>query len=328
MVDGAAATERQPADSIASANAHVHIWSTDVATARERFSYWREAVSTAVFGIGIQAAPERFSARITGRTCGALRFAMSESTGYDIVRGRREIDSGATDHCSIYLQLSGQTISEVNGETVVFNPNDIGIYDGRQTFRAAHSGRRAIAVLPRAMIDQRAPWLRQSVSLKLTSDSPYADLVRGHVVKLSSPDSELTENAVKVLSENLCNLIALATADDLGPRLATDLQIEALLTFCRQNLHDFELSPQLVADRFGISVRTLHSRFRQIGQTFGRWVLENRLEACGAALRDRNQRDLKISEIAYRWGFNDLSYFNKAFRARFDRKPSEWRNES
>ena len=40
----------------------------------------------------------------------------------------------------------------------------------------------------------------------------------------------------------------------------------------------------------------------------------------------RNARS-KISEIAYRWGFNDLSHFNKAFRERFGRTPGEWRNE-
>jgi len=43
-------------------------------------------------------------------------------------------------------------------------------------------------------------------------------------------------------------------------------------------------------------------------------------------LRDENQRASNISEIAYRWGFNDLSHFNKAFRARFDMTPREWRN--
>jgi AraC-like DNA-binding protein len=325
MVDGATTTESELEASLPAAQTHVDIRSTDVLMARERLSYWREAVTSKVFGISIAAAPERFAARISGRACGALRFAMSESTGYEIARGRREIESAPSDHVSIYLQLTGQTISEVNGETVTFAPNDIGLYDGRQEFRAAHSGRRAIAVLPRAMLEQRAPWLRQRQSLKLPSDSPFADLVQAHIIKLTA--AELSETATKVLTENLCNLIALATADDLGPSLPSDLQIEAILTFCRQNLHDFELSPQLVAARFGISVRTLHSRFRQIGQTFGRWVLEHRLEACSAALRDRNQRDLKISDIAYRWGFNDLSYFNKAFRARFERKPTEWRSD-
>jgi AraC-like DNA-binding protein len=56
-------------------------------------------------------------------------------------------------------------------------------------------------------------------------------------------------------------------------------------------------------------------------------VLENRLDTCRAALRDDRQRALNISEIAYRWGFSDLSHFNKTFRQRFDCTPGEWRNE-
>ena len=92
------------------------------------------------------------------------------------------------------------------------------------------------------------------------------------------------------------------------------------------HLHDTDLSPQHAADHVGISLRTLHSRFAQIGQTFGHLVLQSRLEACARALRDPNQRLLNISEIAYRWGFNDLSHFNRAFRAHFDMSPGEWRN--
>jgi AraC family transcriptional regulator, positive regulator of tynA and feaB len=55
-------------------------------------------------------------------------------------------------------------------------------------------------------------------------------------------------------------------------------------------------------------------------------VLDNRLAACREALRDQNQRGLNISEIAYRWGFNDLSHFNKTFRAQFNQTPRDWRH--
>ena len=124
-------------------------------------------------------------------------------------------------------------------------------------------------------------------------------------------------------------LLALASAHDVATnRLPPETQMEAILAFCRQQLHDPELSPQRVADRFGISVRTLQSRFRQIGQTFAEWVRDERLKACSTALRDPAQRGLHISEIAYRWGFGDLSHFNKSFRTRFDRTPRQWRNES
>jgi AraC family transcriptional regulator, positive regulator of tynA and feaB len=132
---------------------------------------------------------------------------------------------------------------------------------------------------------------------------------------------------MSLLGENLCNLLALATSTDVAPSaLQPELQMEALLAFCRQNLHDCELSPQKAADHLGVSVRTVHLRFKQIGQTFGRFVLESRLEACRTALGDDNQRAIKISEIAYRWGFNDLSHFNKAFRTRFDITPRDLRS--
>ena len=173
----------------------------------------------------------------------------------------------------------------------------------------------------------RAPWLRRRPIRKLTSNSPFIDLARRHLLELTSDESTLNESEANLLTVNFCNLLTLASARDVAlNRLRADVQIEALLAFCRQNLHDSELSPQRVADHLGISVRTLHSRFKIIGQSFGRWVLDNRLDACRTALRDQNQRALNISEIAYRWGFNDLSHFNKVFRARFDQTPREWRN--
>ena len=102
-------------------------------------------------------------------------------------------------------------------------------------------------------------------------------------------------------------------------------EIGRQLAFCRQHLHEADLSPQRVADGLGMSVRTLHWRFKQTGQTFGRWVRDNRLDGCAVALRDPNQRTFNISDVAYNWGFNDLSHFNKAFRARFSMTPREWR---
>ena len=312
-----------------SAKAEVNVWSTDAIRESERVSYWRDAICQAVFSISIEASPERFSARIAARSSGALRFAKSESTGYRLVRTRRDIESAPADHYSIYLQMSGQTITTVGENTIPFYANDIAIYDGLRPFRAVHGGRRAIAMVPRAMIDARAPWMHRRPPRKLAAHSPFVDLARRHLLELSADDSVLSENATSLLTENLCNLLALASATDIAPtRLQPELQIEAMLAFCRQNLHDAELSPQFVADRLGISIRTLHARFKQIGQTFGRWVLDNRLEACRIALCDQNQRTSNISEIAYRWGFNDLSHFNKAFRARFDKSPREWRNES
>src|SRR3954452_2447514 len=175
--------------------AQVDIWSTDSIRAQERFSYWRDAVCNAVFGISIEAPPERFTARIMARSSGPLRFAKSESTGYRIARSRADIAKAPADHYSIYLQLSGQTISVMNDETTVFDANDIALYDGREPFHGMHSGRRAIAVVPRALMDRRAPWLQRRGSHKLVSNSQFVDLARRHVVALNDSNAILSETA-------------------------------------------------------------------------------------------------------------------------------------
>src|SRR5256885_1505183 len=100
MVESATGQTRA-AEASASAT-QVDIWSTGALGAREKSSYWRESVCSAVFGISVETVPEQFSARITARTAGPLRFAVSESTEYQIARSRRDIDASPSDHYSIY----------------------------------------------------------------------------------------------------------------------------------------------------------------------------------------------------------------------------------
>jgi len=302
-------------------------WSTDTIIERERFSYWRDMICSTLFSISPEAPSERFSARINVRNSGKLRYATCESTSYEIIRSERDIARTPADQCTIYLQLRGQTVINQGGETVAFGRNDIVLSDCRHPFRAklSNDGYRAIAVLPRAIVDSRAPWLRHRAVYHFTN-SRFLDLARHHMMRLVFDD--LNDNETSLLTENFCNLLALASTGTSPNRLRTELQLEALLAFCRQNLHHAKLSPNTVADHFGISVRTLHLRFQRLGQTFGNWLLESRLNSCAAALKDPQQQTRSISEIAYGCGFNDLSHFNKAFRAQFGMTPTEWRHDS
>lgn len=326
MADSAAA---QDITSQSRIRQRVDILSTDNAPAPERFAYWREHVRH-LFGVAAEAPPEeKFSARAVVRSAGPFRFLTSESTGFQAAWSQRDADGAYADHYSIFLQLSGQTVSARGEEIIAFGAGDIGFCDGRRRqLRARLGGRYAVAMLPRDMLERRAPWLRHRPHMKLGPNVRFSGNLRLHMMELTSDDPSLSESQTGLLVDSFCNLVALAAAEGVpSKRLQGELQIEALLSFCRQNLGDAELSPQRAADHLGIAVRTLHARFRGIGQTFGRWLLESRLEGCSVALRDANQSKRNISEIAYRWGFNDLSYFNRAFRARFDMTPGEWRQE-
>jgi AraC-like DNA-binding protein len=315
----------------AEGDADVATWSTDTVRAGERFSFWREVVCQTVLNVATEAPRERFQAHISGRSFAALRVAAFDSTSHEIVRSPQHTARFPEDNYLISLQRRGQSRITQHGDPFPLDPGEIAIVDGQKPFRIAFPApvSRVIAVIPHKTLDTRAPWLRNMPLRKIAAGSLYADLTRRHLLQLASPHHSLRESEASLLTDNLCNLLALASARDLPVNtFRPELQIEALLAFCRQNLSDPELSPRTMAARFGISVRTVHLRFERLGETFGRWLLDNRLEACGKALRDPHQRAAGISEIAYRWGFNDLSHFNKAFRARFDMTPREWRNAS
>jgi len=61
------------------------------------------------------------------------------------------------------------------------------------------------------------------------------------------------------------------------------------------------------------------------GQTFAERVLELRLQRARRMLSDPRHDTMRVSDIALACGFNDISHFNKRFRARFGCSPTQCR---
>ena len=296
-------------------------WSTDTVKPSEGFSFWHDVVCQAVLNVATESRPICSCAHLRAQLR-AVALRRLRVTGHEIVRSAAHLTRAPADNYLISLQRHGRSLIRQGDDRFVLEPGEIALLDGQLPFHITfpESVGRAIAVVPRQTLEARAPWLRQAPLRKIAADAPFADLTRRHLLQLAASDS-LDEGEANLLTDNLCNLLALASGREATP----DVQLETILAFCRRQLSNPELSPQLLAAQFGVSVRTVHLRFEKVGQSFGRWVLENRLEACRKALRDPALQAASISEIAYGWGFNDLSHFTKSFRARFGCSPREWR---
>jgi AraC-like DNA-binding protein len=98
-----------------------------------------------------------------------------------------------------------------------------------------------------------------------------------------------------------------------------------ILEFMEANYMDCELTPEKIANANGISMRYLHSLFQQAGLTVSKWMWERRLKATREDLLDPNMSHMRVSEIAFRRGFNDPAHFSRAFKNRFDVSPSRLR---
>jgi AraC-like DNA-binding protein len=74
----------------------------------------------------------------------------------------------------------------------------------------------------------------------------------------------------------------------------------------------------------GQSLSTFKRKFQSIyGTSPATYIRTQRLEKAKELLE--NQGDIRISEVAYDTGFNDLSYFSKLFTSTYSVSPSEYR---
>jgi AraC family transcriptional regulator, positive regulator of tynA and feaB len=98
-----------------------------------------------------------------------------------------------------------------------------------------------------------------------------------------------------------------------------------LKSVIEEGLHDPALKPGAAAQAAGISVRYANALLAQEDTSLERYIMLRRLLRCHQALESSVHRSRSISEIAYRFGFSDLSHFTRRFRTQFGCSPREVR---
>jgi AraC-like DNA-binding protein len=81
------------------------------------------------------------------------------------------------------------------------------------------------------------------------------------------------------------------------------------------------LNGERLARAVGLSTRYVQLLFEENGCTLSAEITNERLRAARKALADPSNDGQKISDIAFRCGFSDLSYFNRAYRQKYGETP-------
>jgi AraC-like DNA-binding protein len=156
-----------------------------------------------------------------------------------------------------------------------------------------------------------------------------ADMCRSVEDKITRP----------IAKSELGNLLLhqIETAHRFGPKLdavaahiarhrgLAAARLDAIKAEILLNLGSSDLALTTIAANHGLSTRYIQHLFELSGESFTGFVLEQRLLSAHRLLREPKSRWRKVSDVAAGAGFSDISYFNRAFRARFGATPSEVR---
>lgn len=103
-------------------------------------------------------------------------------------------------------------------------------------------------------------------------------------------------------------------------------RMDAIKAYILAKIDDPNLCLADIAAHQGISSSYVRKLFAAEGAKFSAYVLEIRLEKVSRMLADPDLRLHSISAVALMCGFNDVSYFNRAFRKRYGCTPSDLRS--
>ena len=134
-----------------------------------------------------------------------------------------------------------------------------------------------------------------------------------------------------VVAQHLFDLLGLCIGADgdaahiAGRRGLAAARLDAIKAGILRDIGRPELALARVAADHGLRVRYVQHLFDLSGTSFTDFVLEQRLRLAHRLLREPKNKSRKISDIAATAGFSDISYFNRAFRTRFDATPTDIR---
>lgn len=222
----------------------------------------------------------------------------------------------------------------VGGLAVDLAPGEIGLADaahiGADVSQVAHGGFKSLFIDRKALLDL-CPKAEDMIARPLDTNAGVASLLRHYYDLVIAHGASLDALAKNAAAQHLIDLVVLSLGagrdqiEIVKERGLAAARLEAIKSDVLARLHKGDLSLADVARRNRASLRYVQMLFEREGSTFSEFVLEQRLRLSARLLRDPIHRARKVTDIAHLAGFNDVSYFHRSFRRRFDMTPSDMR---
>jgi len=182
--------------------------------------------------------------------------------------------------------------------------------------------------VPKALLTPHLPALGRPLSMVLSGRRGVDALAASYLGALTRNWDSIPAASMHPAADTLARLIGIdcGAAAAEQPDAVQTARLNEAKRHIDRHLTDPDLSPAGVAAALGIAVRTLHLLFEPTGTSLARHVLRRRLEECRAALLANPARP--VTDIAFAWGFGNLSTFYRAFQVAFGLSPGDLRAAS
>jgi AraC-like DNA-binding protein len=267
---------------------------------------------------------------VTGRHLGACCLSRVFSGGPVRAQVKARVGDGAMRRIVLMLVEDGSFEFDQGGRQAVCTAQTLVLMNVGQPLEARQSGPVKIlsVTLPTMLLQAQFPHIEQCCGKVLPAGTGAAALLRDVVRSTWRVRAALDAEQVRMLPGVFAGLIGCAfvrTDPGIDRHSIEGAYRARILQVVEEELQNPALGPALLAQRLGISPSRLFAVARRSGATPGQLILERRLLRCRQSLADPAWRGRSITEIAFSWGFQELSHFSRRFSERFGVCPQEYR---
>jgi AraC-like DNA-binding protein len=279
-----------------------------------------------------QVEPDRFGGFIRSNWIGRLMIAEVASTAQDIRRTRRLISQADAEYFQIAMVARGVGWVEQDDRQAELHPGDCAVYETTRPFRWAfdRDWDAWVFTFPRQSVRLSEAERRLLTARRLDGRAGITGVVSRFLLDLGRHHELLSGNQTERVLEDATDLVVtlLSYWAGEGDVVRSSVQRSLMVrikAYIDHRLPDPDLGPEEIAAAVNISTRYLHKLFEAEPRSVSLYVRDQRLERCRRDLLDPRLSDRSISMIAVRWGFGDLSGFNRAFKDAFGATPRDLR---
>ena len=304
--------------------------------AARRFDYFAAAVSSTFCPMSCERPrddPLAFDAGIASARLDELALTVIGSSPVDAFRRREDISRVSDAWYLVKFQLDGEALVRQREREAHLRPGDFVICSTSEPYSLHFPSRyrEAVLAIPQACLRERVRSPEAWLGRRMDAGEPVNGLLSQFVRSLSERLDQLDPAVTQRLEANVLDLLVTALQFGRDSRneseRAAGEHMRRVRNFIHMHLADPGLSPDRIARAEGISTRYLHMLFRREGEgeSVSRFVQRQRLDACRRSLECPDRDSFSVTDIAFGWGFNDSSHFNRLFKAEFGLTPKAWR---
>ncbi|MBB5701208.1 AraC-like DNA-binding protein [Ochrobactrum daejeonense] len=295
---------------------------------KDRTEYWREAVSPLYEALELPFEHRKhIDGTIHSFPLGDRIIAGATFGNHRCVRTVEHIKRSSFDLYCIQLFVGGVCSGLFQGREIGLSIGDIHVASAMAEVDAICSGSAATISLMLEKEELEYICGKSLLSGTVIRGSTALGRLIGELFRSSYREAgELSFKEGVDCGDTLINLIASAVKHDHDNiRSAPSDQLRnQVLDFINRNIHDPKLGVDHILERFAMSRSHLYRLLEADGGAAG-LIRRKRLQlAHGELVRHRADQNLRIKEIAVKYGFSNAGQFARSFQQQFSIPPSDF----